>query len=128
MQFAFCVMMNKLIFAGKRILRPYLDELKRNSSDAELKRLARLEKELEKNTEKTYSVRRLMAGNFMTPAISNQENVAENLYDARSRIRDADYAEETAEMTRQSILQQVSTSILVNANQKNDIVLSLLQK
>ena len=31
-------------------------------------------------------------------------------------------------MTRQSILQQVSTSILVNANQKNEIVLSLLQK
>ena len=64
----------------------------------------------------------------MESAISNQENVAENLYDARSRIRDADYATETAEMTRQSILQQVSTSILVNANQKNEIVLSLLQK
>ncbi|WP_281242264.1 flagellin [Ruminobacter amylophilus] len=35
---------------------------------------------------------------------------------------------ENAEMTRQNILQQVSTSILVNANQKNEIVLSLLQK
>ena len=66
--------------------------------------------------------------NRLESAISNQENVAENLYDARSRIRDADYATETAEMTRQSILQQVSTSILVNANQKNEIVLSLLQK
>ena len=66
--------------------------------------------------------------NRLESAISNQENVAENLYDARSRIRDADYATETAEMTRQSILQQVSTSILVNANQNNDIVLSLLQK
>ena len=66
--------------------------------------------------------------NRLESAISNQENVAENLYDARSRIRDADYATETDEMTRQSILQQVSTSILVNANQKNEIVLSLLQK
>ncbi|WP_019000876.1 flagellin [Succinimonas amylolytica] len=55
-------------------------------------------------------------------------NVPENLRDARNRIRDADYTTETAEMTRQSILQQVSTSILVNANQKNEIVLSLLQK
>lgn len=72
-KFAFCVMMNKLIFAGKQLLRPYLDDLKRNSSDAELKRLARLENELEKNTEKTYSVRRLMAGNYIPPDICNQE-------------------------------------------------------
>ena len=72
-EFAFCVMMNKLIFAGKQLLRPYIDDLKRNSSDAELKRLARLENELEKNTEKTYSVRRLMAGNYMPPDICNHE-------------------------------------------------------
>ena len=66
--------------------------------------------------------------NRLESAISNQENVAENLYDARSRIRDADYAAETAEQAKQNILQQVSSSILVSANQKNDIVLSLLQK
>nr|WP_245539432.1 recombinase family protein [Succinimonas amylolytica] len=72
-EFAFCVMMNKLIFAGKQLLRPYLDEFKKNSSDAELKRIAKLEKELEKNTEKTYSVRRLMAGNYIPPDICNRE-------------------------------------------------------
>lgn len=72
-EFAFCVMMNKLIFAGKLLLRPYLDEFKKNSSDAELKRIAKLENELEKNTEKNYSVRRLMAGNYIPPAICNQE-------------------------------------------------------
>lgn len=73
LQFAFCVMMNKLIFAGKQLLRPYLDEFKKNSSDAELKRIAKLENELEKNTEKTYSVRRLMAGNYIPPDICNRE-------------------------------------------------------
>ena len=72
-EFAFCVMMNKLIFAGKQLLRSYLDEFKKNSYDAELKRIAKLENELEKNTEKTYSVRRLMAGNYIPPDICNQE-------------------------------------------------------
>ena len=42
-EFAFSVMMNKLIFAGRHLLRPYLDEFKKNSSDAELKRIAKLE-------------------------------------------------------------------------------------
>ena len=36
-EFAFSVMMNKLIFAGRHLLHPYLDEFKKNSSDAELK-------------------------------------------------------------------------------------------
>ena len=42
LEFAFCVMMNKLIFAGKQLLRPCLDEFKKNSSDAELKRITKL--------------------------------------------------------------------------------------
>ena len=41
-EFAFSVMMNKLIFAGRHLLRPYLDEFKKNSSDAELKRITKL--------------------------------------------------------------------------------------
>ncbi len=64
--------------------------------------------------------------NRLESSISNQENVIENVSDARSRIRDVDYASETAKMTQQSILQQASTSILSQANMKSQIALSLL--
>lgn len=64
--------------------------------------------------------------NRLDSTISNQENVIENVSDARSRIRDVDYAEETANYTQQQILQQMSTSILTQANQKSSIALSLL--
>ena len=65
--------------------------------------------------------------NRLEATISNQENVIENVSDARSRIRDVDYAVETANMTQQSIIQQASTSILTQANQKTQIALNLLQ-
>lgn len=64
--------------------------------------------------------------NRLESTISNQENVIENVSDARSRIRDVDYAAETARMTQSSILQQVATSILTQANQKPQTALSLL--
>ena len=48
--------------------------------------------------------------NRLEATISNQENVIENVSDARSRIRDVDYAVETANMTQQSIIQQASTT------------------
>jgi flagellin len=64
--------------------------------------------------------------NRLESTISNQENVIANISDARSRIRDVDYASETANYTQQQILQQMSTSILAQANQKNSIALSLL--
>ena len=60
--------------------------------------------------------------NRMESTISNQENVIENVSDARSRIRDVDYAVETANMT-----QQASTTILTQANQKTQIAMNLLQ-
>ncbi len=66
------------------------------------------------------------AQNRLESSISNQENVIENVSDARSRIRDVDYASETARMTQNSILQQASTSILSQANMKSQIALSLL--
>ena len=65
--------------------------------------------------------------NRMESTISNQENVIENVSDARSRIRDVDYAVETANMTQQSIIQQASTTILAQANQKTQIAMNLLQ-
>ena len=63
----------------------------------------------------------------MESTISNQANVIENVSDARSRIRDVDYAVETANMTQQSIIQQASTTILTQANQKTQIAMNLLQ-
>ena len=64
--------------------------------------------------------------NRLESTISNQENVIENVSDARSRIKDVDYASETAKMAQQQILQQASTSMLSQANQKNSIALNLL--
>ena len=66
------------------------------------------------------------AQNRLESSISNQENIIENVSDARSRIRDVDYASETAKMTQTNILQQAATSILSQANQKPQVALSLL--
>ncbi len=58
--------------------------------------------------------------------ISNLETSVENLSAARSRIRDADFAVETAELTRTQILQQAGTAMLAQANALPQNVLSLL--
>ena len=59
--------------------------------------------------------------------ISNLEIGSENLSDARSRIMDADFAAETAELTRAEVLQQAGTSVLSQANAVPQNVLGLLQ-
>lgn len=59
--------------------------------------------------------------------ISNLSTTAENLSAARSRIQDADFAQETAALTRAQILQQAGTSVLAQANQTPQSVLALLQ-
>ncbi len=59
--------------------------------------------------------------------ISNLETTAENLSASRSRIRDADFAAETAQLTRAQILQQAGTAMLAQANQVPQNVLKLLQ-
>ena len=51
----------------------------------------------------------------------------ENLSAAESRIRDVDVARETADLTRNSILQQAATSVLAQANQQPQALLQLLQ-
>src|SRR5574344_524252 len=66
--------------------------------------------------------------NRLESTIRNQSNVSENVTDARSRIRDTDFATETANMTQQSIVQQASQSILSQANQRPQMALSLLQQ
>ncbi len=65
--------------------------------------------------------------NRFSSTISNLETSVENLSAARSRIRDADFAAETAELTRTQILQQAGTAMLAQANQVPQNVLSLLQ-
>lgn len=65
--------------------------------------------------------------NRFDSTISNLSTTTENLSAARSRIRDADFAEETAELTRAQILQQAGVSILSQANAQPQLVLALLQ-
>ena len=65
--------------------------------------------------------------NRFESTIANLNNVAENLTAARSRILDADIAQETANMTKNNILQQAGVAILSQANQTPQLALQLLQ-
>jgi flagellin len=65
--------------------------------------------------------------NRFESTIANLSNVAENLSAARSRILDADIAQETSAMTKNNILQQAGVAILAQANQAPQLALSLLQ-
>jgi len=65
--------------------------------------------------------------NRFASTISNLETAVENLSAARSRVMDADFAVETAELTRTQILQQAGTAMLAQANQIPQNVLTLLQ-
>ena len=64
--------------------------------------------------------------NRMDATIRNQSNISENESDARSRIRDTDFASETAALTQNNIIQQASQTVLAQANQRPTIALSLL--
>ncbi|MBW9452751.1 flagellin N-terminal helical domain-containing protein [Citrobacter portucalensis] len=65
--------------------------------------------------------------NRFDSAITNLGNTVNNLSSARSRIEDADYATEVSNMSRSQILQQAGTSVLAQANQVPQNVLSLLR-
>ena len=64
--------------------------------------------------------------NRLESTINNQSNIMQNESDARSRIRDTDYAEEAANLSQQNIIQQAATSMLTQANSRPQIALSLL--
>ncbi len=64
--------------------------------------------------------------NRLESSIRNQSNVSANEADARSRIRDADFAEESANLSQQSIIQQAAASMLMQANTRPQLGLSLL--
>ncbi|NMX94961.1 MULTISPECIES: flagellin [unclassified Pseudomonas] len=65
--------------------------------------------------------------NRFTSTVANLQSISENSTAARSRVQDADFASETAELTKQQTLQQASTAILSQANQLPSSVLKLLQ-
>ncbi|MEZ4742476.1 MAG: flagellin [Bdellovibrionota bacterium] len=64
--------------------------------------------------------------NRLGSTINNIGVQTENLSESRSRIRDTDFAAETAKLTQSNILQQAGTAILANANQQPQVALSLL--
>lgn len=66
-------------------------------------------------------------GGRLEVSVSNLSAVRENLIAAESRIKDADLAEEAANLTRLAMLQQVGTSILAQANQSSQLALQLLK-
>ena len=65
--------------------------------------------------------------NRLEYTVKNDDNAAENIQNAESRIRDVDMADEMTRFSKESILQQAATSMLAQANQQNQGVLSLLQ-
>ena len=65
--------------------------------------------------------------NRFEAVVRNGQNVAENLTASRSRIQDADFAQETAALTRAQILQQAGIAMLSQANAQPQNVLSLLR-
>ena len=65
--------------------------------------------------------------NRFESTVRNLENVRENITAARGRIQDADFAEETARLTRAQILQQAGIAMIAQANALPQTVLALLQ-
>ena len=65
--------------------------------------------------------------NRMESTIRNQSSISENESDARSRIRDTDFASETATLTQNNIIQQASQTVLSQANQRPMLALNLLR-
>jgi flagellin-like hook-associated protein FlgL len=65
--------------------------------------------------------------NTLGYAIDNLQTLSSNLSQAYSRIMDTDYAAETSALTRNQILQQAATSMLAQANQMPNVILTLLK-
>ena len=65
--------------------------------------------------------------NSLEYAIDNMQTLSNNLADGISRIVDTDYAAETSNLTRTQILQQAATSMLAQANQMPNVILTLLK-
>jgi flagellin len=60
-------------------------------------------------------------------AVSNLTSTAQNLTQSRSTIQDANFAQETANLTQAQVLEQAGISVLAQANQQPQLILKLLQ-
>ena len=65
--------------------------------------------------------------NRLSHTVSNLMNVAENTASARSRINDADYSIESANLAKAQVLQQAGTAMLLQANARSQLVLQFPQ-
>jgi flagellin len=65
--------------------------------------------------------------NRFTAAVSNLQSTSQNLTQSRSTIQDADFAQETANLTQAQVLEQAGISVLAQANQQPQLILKLLQ-
>ncbi|MDE1477632.1 flagellin N-terminal helical domain-containing protein [Xenorhabdus bovienii] len=107
-------------------LKTAKDELKTaKDTFAEKGPLASLDKALDKVDSLRSSLGAIQ--NRLESTVNNLNNTVNNLSAARSRIEDADYAVEVSNMSRGQILQQAGTSVLAQANQVPQSVLSLLR-
>ena len=95
-----------------------------STADSATKTLASIDQFIQQVDKKRSELGALQ--NRMESTIRNQANISENEADARSRIRDTDFASETAALTQNNIIQQASQSVLAQANQRPTIALSLL--
>jgi flagellin len=65
--------------------------------------------------------------NRFTAAVSNLQSTSQNLTQSRSTIEDANFAQETANLTQAQVLEQAGISVLAQANQEPQLILKLLQ-
>ena len=65
--------------------------------------------------------------NRFTAAVSNLTSTSQNLTQSRSTIQDANFAQETANLTQAQVLEQAGISVLAQANQQPQLILKLLQ-
>jgi len=65
--------------------------------------------------------------NRFTAAVSNLQSTSQNLSQSRSTLQDADFAAETANLTKNQVLEQAGISVLAQANQEPQLILKLLQ-
>ena len=120
---------NAAFAAGKGITKKKVDAADQfvwqvSTADTATKTLANIDAFIQKVDSKRAALGALQ--NRMESTIRNQANISENEADARSRIRDTDFASETAALTQNNIIQQASQSVLAQANQRPTIALSLL--
>jgi flagellin len=85
--------------------------------------------DIDKNIKALSSTRSKLGAiqNRLEYTVKNDDNAAENIQNAESRIRDVDMADEMTIYSKESIIQQAATSMLAQANQSTQSVLSLLQ-